>query len=340
MRSGRHLLLSFPLVWAVACDPRPADPLEIAIEPPALLAQEIRLPEPVSSESDGMGFAQASAVLFHGGRLAVLETGNDRLVLFDRDYRPVGHIGRPGAGPGELRAPVAVAARADQYAIMEGNNGRVSLFDTAGAFLRSFPVPNGFSNIGFGPSGVIYVNAHDGRNFLFSMSEDGAFRPFGERPWHRYPDRMLQAPTPRVGGYIHFAVADSGTVFVYDPVIAAIVAFDTLGRQTALRLLPGHVAERLSARAALVARDFGGDGRGAPANITDLSLTTDGRLLLMFSTTGVVGLVIETGTWTAREIRWAAGVDPRLSGFGGVLRNDTLYRQSADDLRLFLLTPQ
>jgi hypothetical protein len=305
------------------------------LEDGPLLASEIALEEPISSEGDGMGFAAASGVELHGDRLVVLETGNDRLVVFDDRYRPARWIGREGAGPGELRGPVGLAAWQSEYAVVEVNNARVSVFDTSGAFIRSFNVPNGFSNIGYGPDGRIYVNAHDQENYLLVAGRDGTLRPFGSRPRELYPADVLAVPRARMGGYVRFAVTRDGRVHAYDPVLAALVSFDPDGRRVDLRRLPASVIEGLRRRAAVVARDFGGGGIAPPANITELSLSDEGRLLLLFPTTELIGLLVDPGAGTARPIRWAPGADPTLSGFGGIVRGGVFYRLSTDDLRLF-----
>jgi hypothetical protein len=305
-----------------------------------LVARELPLTRPISSEDDGMGFALAQDVVVHAGRLVVLETGNSRLVVFENGYQRRSYIAREGSGPGELRGAVGLAAWQDEYAVVEVNNSRVSVFDTAGRFLRSFTVPNGFSNIEYGPDGTIYVDSHDRDNYLLAVSRDGTLRPFGARPLELYPDEVLAAPQSRIGGYIHLAVSPDGTVHTYDPILAAVVSFDRAARRVALHRIPTALADRLSRAAAQVARDFGGEGKGAPANITDMSATDTGLVLLLFPNVGSIGLLIDPADFSAREIRWGPDVDQRLGGYGGVLRGDSLYRLSADDLRLFRLSPQ
>jgi len=286
-----------------------------------------------------MGFAIASGVQVRAGGLVVLETGNERLVVFDDQYRPLRYIGRAGAGPGELRGAVGLAAWRNEYAVVEVNNARVSVFDTSGAFIRSFPVPNGFSNIAYGPDGTIYVNSYDRENYLFAAERDGALRPFARRPLQFYPPDLLASPQT-ISGYVHFTVTADGSVYVYDQVLAAMVAFDTAGQSTGVRRLPRRLEEGLRERAALVAKDFGGDGRGAPASLSDLTLTDDGRLLLLFQNFGAIGLLIDPRSEEVREIRWGPDVDPALAGFGGVVRGDVFYRLTMDNLRLFRLTPE
>jgi hypothetical protein len=307
---------------------------------PALLALEIDLAEPVSSEGDGLGFALAGAVEVRAGRLVVLETGNDRVVVFDDRRRPSRYIAHGGSGPGEIRGAVGLAVWRHEYAVVEVNNARVSVFDTSGAFIRSFGVPNGFSNIAYGPDGTIYVNAYDRENYLLAARRDGGLRPFARRPVDLYPADVMASPVSRISGYVHFTVTPDGVVHAYDAILAALVAFDTTGRRIGLRRIPPWIAEGLRDHAALVARDFGGDGTGAPASITDLSVTDDGKLLLLFYNLGAIGLLVDPRTYQAQEIRWGPGVDPKLAGFGGVVRGDVFYRLSSDDLRLFRLVPE
>lgn len=333
-------LSALALAAAWGCGARPsADVPAMELDGPPLEAAEIVLPEPVSSENDGFGFAVATDLRFQGNRLVVLETGNDRLVVFDEHLRATGYIGREGAGPGELRGAVGLAAWNDEYAVVEVNNARVTVFDASGAYLRSFHVPNGFSNLDYGRDGTIYVAAYDGRNYLLAADRRGTLRPFGERPWELYPDRMLAAPVPRVEGYVHFAVSGTG-VYVYDPVLGALVGFDARGAWTGVCALPDHVRRGLVERAALVSRDFGGDGRRARPSITDMSVADDGRLLLLFPNVGAIGLLVDPVSCRGRAIEWAPEVDRHLGGFIGLVREGVLYRLSSDDLRLFRLTSE
>jgi hypothetical protein len=330
-----------PLCGALACagsDDASSPSLRV-IDPP-LLVREVELARPFSSERDEMGFAMASAVGFHRDRLVVLETANDRLVLFDKRQEPVAYIGRAGAGPGELRGAIDLAVWQDEYAVAEINNTRVSVFSADGQFLRSFAVPNGFTPIEYGPDGTIYVNAYDGRNYLLAADRNGTLRPFGERPWDLYPDQFLEAPASQAGGRFFLAVTHSGIVYVYDHILGALVALDPAGRRIGVQRLPGRIVEGLMQKTRAVRKDFGGDGRGATADITDLALADDGRLLLLFPNVGAIGLLVDPADSSAQEIRWGPGLDPRFGGFSGLVRGDTLYRLSSDNLRLFRLAPE
>lgn len=330
-----------PLCGALACTGSgdAASPGIRLIDPP-FLVREIELTSPFSSERDEMGFAMASAVGVHQNRVIVLETANDRLVVFDERRQPVGYIGREGAGPGELRGAVDLAVWQDEYAVVEINNARVSVFGADGSFIRSFGVPNGFTPIAYGPDGTIYVNAYDGRNYLLAADRQGTLRPFGERPWELYAEPFLEAPASQAGDRFFLAVTDSGIVYVYDHILGALVSLDSAGRRIGIQHLPRKIVEGLVQQSRAVRQDFGGAARSATAGITDLSLADDGRLLLLFPNVGAIGLLVDPADSSAQEIRWGPGLDPRFGGFSGLVRGDTLYRLSSDNLRLFRLAPE
>jgi hypothetical protein len=340
MRRELHRLAPALGLIVAACRSQAPSPIrEMRLGGP-LLGHEVTLPQPISSEGDGFGFAAASAVDFDGDRLVVVEAGNHRLVRFDTTWHPELRIGREGAGPGELRGPAALAIWRDRYAVSEVGNSRVSVFGADGTFLRSFAIPHGYSDVGFGADGTIYVDAYDGRNFLLSADTAGTLRPFGERPWDLYPGDVLIAPARQVDGHVLLAVTDSGTVHVYDPVIAALVSFDRRGTRLGLCGLPRTIGGRLVESAELAMRDFGGRGRSARANITGLSAADRGQVLLLFPNVGAIGLLAEPRSCRGREIRWGPGLDPRFGGFRGLVRGDLLYRLTGDDLRLFRLIPE
>ena len=77
------------------------------------------------------------------GDIAVADDGLAREIrIFDEDGSHLVTFGRPGEGPGEFTNLWSIAELAgDSIAAIDNLNGRVSLFTSAGAFVRSFPVP-------------------------------------------------------------------------------------------------------------------------------------------------------------------------------------------------------
>jgi hypothetical protein len=327
------------IVFLVACSHAGSDPTipAIDLDPKPLLASEIKLEEPISPEPDGGGFARAMDLGFAGDKLLVLENANSRIVVFDSTFHPIRFIGRPGAGPGELRGVYALAVWNGQYAVTEIGNGRVSEFGADGRFHRSVLLPNGFTQLAYGPDGTLYVSAYDQRNYLLAIDREGIARPFAERPWDLYPEEVLAASRLREES-VDLAVTDGGLVHVYDPYLGALVEFGPDGQRLATRRLPASVLDGLSKTQALTERDFGGSGRHALPTITSFTATDDDRLLLLFpAIDGLFGLMVDASTYHAWALRWGPGADPRLAGFGGVVHRGRFYRLGFDELRVFQL---
>ncbi len=73
--------------------------------------------------------------------LYILDTGNHRVVVFDRDGRFVRQIGRRGNGPGELNMPTGVTTSADgKVVVQDVGNSNISIFERDGTFLFTLPM--------------------------------------------------------------------------------------------------------------------------------------------------------------------------------------------------------
>jgi len=98
------------------------------------------------------------------GSIYVADEHPPRMLEFDRDGRFVRQIGGEGAGPGEYRSILGISAvTADWLAIWDFGNRRISVYDTAGVFLRSFRVEGGaFGRKAFrtDTAGRFYVKVH------------------------------------------------------------------------------------------------------------------------------------------------------------------------------------
>ena len=81
----------------------------------------------------GLGFAP-------DGRLAIADTHNYRVLLYDREGNAVGTIGREGGGPGEFTylTDVAFDSSGAMYVSEHGRSDRVQKFDRAGGFVAAW----------------------------------------------------------------------------------------------------------------------------------------------------------------------------------------------------------
>ncbi|HEX8242241.1 MAG TPA: 6-bladed beta-propeller, partial [Longimicrobium sp.] len=72
--------------------------------------------------------------------LYVLDRGNARVLVFDRNGRFVRQLGKKGGGPGELEVPVALAVLRDgSVAVLDLAHQNFSLFGADGRFQRTVP---------------------------------------------------------------------------------------------------------------------------------------------------------------------------------------------------------
>jgi hypothetical protein len=69
--------------------------------------------------------------------------GGGEILVYDREGHVTRTIGRRGEGPGELGAAVRlVVGLQDTLYVMDDTQARMSVFTSAGEFVRSFPAPN------------------------------------------------------------------------------------------------------------------------------------------------------------------------------------------------------
>ena len=105
------------------------------------------------------------------GRVYVADTGNDRIVVFDRTGQRAGTIGHSGSEPGALKSPGSVAVGSDgRLYVADTGNDRVQVFAPGGILLYAFgqsgKQPGAFdspSKVAVDLSDDIYVIDRSGR---------------------------------------------------------------------------------------------------------------------------------------------------------------------------------
>src|SRR5262249_42882150 len=121
------------------------------------------------------------ALVVSRGSLYVADTGNKRIVRFDREGKKTGEFGENGNGPGQLVEPVGLAADATgQLVVADTRNPRIQVFDADGKFVRQFPA-HGWKDfytepyLAVGPGDVVIAtDAWGGRIAVYDAS--GALR--------------------------------------------------------------------------------------------------------------------------------------------------------------------
>lgn len=146
---------------------------------------------------DGLGpdlFGQINALeVDAAGRIYVIEGQAQELRVFDADGRHVRTIGRKGGGPEEFNQPIGMAWAPDGTLwVVDPQNNRISVIDTAGTFVTSHYALGGFVYMpwpgGFDTGGTFYNYAPDmsGGGFrMLLVRYDSALNPIDSiRPPH------------------------------------------------------------------------------------------------------------------------------------------------------------
>jgi hypothetical protein len=80
----------------------------------------------------------SDVVIDPAGRLYVADQSPTVIKVFGRDGRLIRTIGREGEGPGEMRSPI-LGMHAASLVVFDPRLARISVFDTSGRFIRSWP---------------------------------------------------------------------------------------------------------------------------------------------------------------------------------------------------------
>jgi DNA-binding beta-propeller fold protein YncE len=123
-----------------------------------------------TAQETGLDSPRAVA-LSEEGRVYVADTGNDRIVVFDRMGQRAGTIGHSGSKPGALESPASVAVGSDgRLYVADTGNDRIQVFTPGGillyAFGRSGKEPGAFDSplkVAVDLSDNIYVIDRSGR---------------------------------------------------------------------------------------------------------------------------------------------------------------------------------
>jgi hypothetical protein len=337
------ICLCFCAASVAACDNAVPEAIDsIPLASPAGPVTLIR--EATGSDQDGYDlFGPARPIPLNNG-VWLLDSGNDQLVRFDSTLAHARSFGREGEGPGEIQFAMDMALDEDRLLVAEIGNGRISTFDTTGAFRSTLPASEG-PNLIASVRGHLVTTLRADNEYAYRIDSVGRLTPYASIPEPvrklARSDRSLYLPA---GPYM--AASDAGDLFVLDQSVLAIVRFDDQGGLVGTSLLPEPFRGRLLERRIRVNRAFAGRAGtfvDSPA-AKRIYLDRDGRLLVLFSLEDSWGLIIDTGSWTARplmlpddrrlrDILWATG-DAALDGDRlYVVSGSQLYQFTVEDWR-------
>lgn len=175
------------------------------------------------------------------GRIYVVDSGNHRLVAFDRGGRFLFSVGQPGKGRGQFKDPVGIGTGSDGAVyVADKGNQRIQVFEPDGALRHVFPVayagkPVSPVDVAVDAAGkTLYVTGNSNHRVMAYTPGGRFLRQWGgegvNRGEFRYPATV--------------AVNAEGSVFVVDVFNTRVQVFDRGGRVYAVGewgVLPGQL---------------------------------------------------------------------------------------------------
>lgn len=293
---------------------------ELPIREPVVTATRVEA-QRFETLDDTIGFHATTAFLPHPSGYLVVDGGNDRLVVLDRDLEPEAVFGVSGSGPGELEAPIGADRSGDVIAVLELVNMRISFFDVDGSFQDTWRLPALVGDLAMEPTGSVLLASGLPDVFLTRVEPDGQATGFAPRPVARSRDADSAGSPHRMD---KVAVGHDGTVVVLDNTAGQLYAFDPHGRLLRTALLPSGITEPIRRISREQRAAFARQGQRVVGDglIKTMQTQRDGRILLLFTAPPYYGLVVEPGTFEARLLGVPDGPgpwDPLLNAVGGVL---------------------
>ena len=212
--------------------------------------------EPAAIDQEPNSFFGPRAVAILNDEIYVVDTGNERVVVFGLGGEFVRAFGGWGEEPGKLREPVGIAISDEgEVYIADSDNARISVFTAAGLPVRQFAVPAWVGGsyvepyLAIGGDGLIYATSR-----ITSSVE--VFRPDGTAvdSLREIGGNALQQP-------IGVAAAADGSLLITDAERAAVFRYepaDVVIDESGVEDVPGQASPD-------VVTD-GTDGFGGPAS--------------------------------------------------------------------------
>ena len=179
----------------------------------------------LGADSGGYFFGPRAIVLLPDNQLAVTDTGNHRLQIFDRDGNFVQQVGSQGTLPGQFNEPVGLAVSGDGLLYLADTwNGRVQRFDASFFPSLEWPVDawagNSTNNkpyVAVDSSGRVYVTDPENYRVLIFSGEGQYLGRFGQ-----YSPDLDGFGLPNgifidAQDYVYIADAGNGRILRFDP---------------------------------------------------------------------------------------------------------------------------
>ncbi len=243
-------------------------------------------------------FGVGDAVWLDGGGLVVTDMRNGRVVWLTKDFGLVREVGGSGRGPGEFMSPTALERHGDALYVLDPGANRVTVLTLDGGVLETHQMKGPVSSLAVHPElGVLVGSAAFPGYYAERVTDGSETEPFAPIPEELATPERRSAIMP--GDYL-IATPD-GAVHVLDEIGQALVSYDARGERARIRRLPeayaaSVVREREGGRKAF------GEAVMGMSLLSGVSLTTDGRLLVLGHQGDIIGLVLDLSRGTATPI--------------------------------------
>ncbi len=259
--------------------------------------------EATGSDAGGADLFLPASPRVAGGRVWVLDGGNDRLVGFDATLSHALVVGREGEGPGEIQFAGEYVVDQGRLIVAEMGNSRLSVFDTSGAFRSVIPLARPPRFLAVVDTTLVVTTGVVGPEYVYRVGERGQVVPYATVPGSI---RRLAASQPAL--YLpaspYIASGAGGELYVLDPSVLALTEFGQGGEVVGVHLLPEPIRAQLLERRLEQRKAWGAKAAAfvdTPAS-KRISVDPEGRILLLFSLPDSWGLLIDPRDWSARPL--------------------------------------
>lgn len=149
--------------------------------------------------------APTAIAVGRSGNMYVCDDGNSRIVKLDPRGKFIAEFGQPGSGPGAIRPgglndSIAVDGDENVY-VSDPGTPKISIFNSNGAFQRSFRLPFPTTSIAVNRKREIFLTPDTSRStdVIFVFSETGQYL-------RRFGDRLIKSPG-KLSRHLNTAIA-------------------------------------------------------------------------------------------------------------------------------------
>lgn len=328
-----------PAVLAlVACSstPEPPETGPLEVGDPIRVVREAG----VAFQDDGEEFLfHPSDLALAGDSLIVVDNGNDRIVILDTALAVLATIGREGEGPGEFASPISVRVTPSEIFVAEINNGRFTVLDRRGQFVRTFGDMVPSTAFAIDSRGAIYHATRSLTHHAIKVSADGEHLFAPRRDTAVGEEAMAIMKTTRESW---LAVTAGDTVHVFNDTDGTISKYSPDGERITTRPLPGFYIDSLKARRLRLVKALSRYGvtEFSGTLIGGFTTTPDNQILVVGSAGTTIGLLIDPIRYVARPIvvdRMTGEWEPLRVAQGVAILGNRLYAAAMDQLYAYEL---